>query len=212
MAKSDDSGEEVGAGAMWNFDFNIGQHARRRRSWQLCLHLWRAGQGANALPQTSCGAPSKATLLVIGGVRSDGSGNGAPMAQTSTCGRNNTMFMKTLKTNVWSDESLENALNAITNEGLSLREASRVFGIPTSSIQDHLYGRTTSRQRGIMPTSKAHEEKQFVDYVFKMQDLGHRLTPIELRLKVAIATQTRAILWSAFGVLRKGWLCRFYNR
>ena len=45
-----------------------------------------------------------------------------------------------------------------------------------------------------------------------MQDLGHLLIPLELCLKVAIATQTRETPWSAFGVPRKGWLCRFCNR
>ena len=57
-----------------------------------------------------------------------------------------------------------------------------------------------------------HEEKKIVDYVFKMQDCGHPLTAAELRLKVAIATQTRSTPWSARGVPGKGWLRRFRSR
>ena len=74
--------------------------------------------------------------------------------------QNNIRGLKTLKICAWSDESLENPLNAIIDEGMSLREASRVIGIPSSSIRDHLYGRTISRQRSTKPTLKAHEEKK----------------------------------------------------
>ena len=95
---------------------------------------------------------------------------------------------------------------------MGLREASRVFGILASSIRDHLYGRITSRQRGTMSTLKAHEEKKIVDYVFKMQDLGHPLIPVELCLKVATPIQTRTTPWRALGVPGKEWLCRFQSR
>ena len=96
------------------------------------------------------------------------------------------------KTETWIDLPLENALNSITNDSMSFREASKLYGIPTNSIRDHLYGRTTSRQKGIRPVMTPHEEKKIVYYVFKMQDRGHPLTAVELRLKVATATQTRS--------------------
>ena len=51
-----------------------------------------------------------------------------------------------------------------------------------------------------------------MDYVFKMQELGHPLTPLELRLKVATATQTRETPWSASGLPGTGWLHRFCSR
>ena len=95
---------------------------------------------------------------------------------------------------------------------MKIRVASRLFGIPTTSIRDHLYGKTRTKQRGAKPTLKAHEEKKLVDYVFKMQDLGHLLTTIELLLKVALATQTRSTPWSANGALGKCWLRRFQHR
>ena len=49
------------------------------------------------------------------------------------------------KTGMWTDAALENALNSITDDGMTIRQASKLYGIPTSSIRDHLYGRTTSR-------------------------------------------------------------------
>ena len=55
---------------------------------------------------------------------------------------------------------------------------------------------------------RADEEKKLVDYIFKMQDLGHPLTVAELRLKVALAPQTRATPWSVTRLLGKDWLRR----
>ena len=56
---------------------------------------------------------------------------------------------------------------------------------------------------------RANEEQKLIDYMFKMQDLGHVLTVAELRLKVALATQTRATLWTTTGLLCKGLFRRF---
>ena len=128
----------------------------------------------------------------------------APPAQRPKGGVNSSRDVHKKKTSVWSDRSLENALNSIINDGMSFREASKVYGIPTTSIRDHLYSRTTTRQKGIRSVLAAHEKKKIIDYVFKMQDLGHPLTPVELRLKVAVAIQTRFIPWNASGVPSKG--------
>ena len=112
----------------------------------------------------------------------------------------------------WTDSALEQAMNSITDDGMSLRQASRVYGISTSSIRDHLFGKTTSRQKVIKTVLAPHEEIKIVDYVFQMQDLGHPLNVVELCLKVATATQTRSTPWSASGVPGKGWLRRFCSR
>ena len=103
-------------------------------------------------------------------------------------------------------------MDTITDEGMKLKMAAKIFGIPNSSLRDHLYEKTTCRQRGTKSMLKRQEEKKIVDYVFKMQELGHSLTPLELRLKVATATQTRETPWSASGLPGTGWLRRFYSR
>ena len=112
----------------------------------------------------------------------------------------------------WSTESLQAAMDAVTDNGMSLRQADRVFGVPSTSIRDHLYSTTRRWQRGIPPTLNSHEEKKIVDYVFKMQQLGHPLTPMQLRFKVAVATQGRSTPWSGSGVPGKRWLRRFRHR
>ena len=80
------------------------------------------------------------------------------------------------KNRMWSNKTLEKAMNAMIDDGMNLRVASRVYTIPTNSFRDHLYGKTRTKQKDNKQTLKADEEKNLVDYVFKMQDLGHPLT------------------------------------
>jgi hypothetical protein len=112
----------------------------------------------------------------------------------------------------WTNASLEQALDAITEHGMKVRIVARHFGIPTTSLKNHLYGRVISRERGSQLVLKREEEKKLVQYLFKMQDLGHPLTSGQLRLKVVLATQTRETLWSAAGVPGKSWLRSFKQR
>ena len=170
-----------------------------------------AGEGNRRGPGLGHGKGDAA----LGGATVCGNGGGtsaeSPEAQTCSAsqgGRNT----QRKKTGIWTDLSLENALNSITNDGMSIREASKLYGIPSSSIRDHLYGIRTSRQKDIRPVLTPHDEKKIVDYIFKMQDRGHPLTAAELCLKVATTTETRSTPWSARGVPGKGWLRRFWSR
>ena len=110
------------------------------------------------------------------------------------------------------DEALQKAMDAVTDHSMKVKTATRAFGIPGSSLRDHLYEKTTSGQRGNLLTLKSNEKKKLLDYIFKIQDLGHPLIPVELHLKVALATQTKEMPWSATGVFGKGWLKRFRLR
>jgi len=112
----------------------------------------------------------------------------------------------------WTDEQLEKALSAITDDGLKIREAARVFNIPATSLRNHLWGTTNGRHRGICPTLKHDEELKLVDFIFKMQEIGYPLTPTDLRVKVAQATQARQTPWSATGLPGSGWLRSFRRR
>jgi hypothetical protein len=103
-------------------------------------------------------------------------------------------------------------MDTITDQGMKVRVASRHFGIPQTSLRNHLYGRVISRERGSQSVLKKEEEKKLMHYFFKMQDLGHPLTSGQLRLKVAQATQTRETPWSAAGVPGKSWLRSFKHR
>jgi hypothetical protein len=116
------------------------------------------------------------------------------------------------KTGNWTDATLKQAMDAITDQGMKVRAAARTFGIPTTSLRDHLYGKVMGRKRGTKTVLSHEEEGKLLDYCFKMQDLGHPLTSGQLRLKVAMATQTRETPWSASGVPGKSWLRSFKLR
>ena len=109
----------------------------------------------------------------------------------------------TYKNSNWSDKSLQNAMKAVTDDGMPLREVDRLFGVSTTSLRDHLYNKTREKHKGIKPTLKSHEEEKLVDYVFKKQELGHLLTPVQLRLKVVVATQKNPHLGVDLGSLVK---------
>ena len=118
--------------------------------------LWSGGPGAQSGARFGAVDSDKRWLglghsggdTALGGVAVCGNGRGtraeSPEAQTCSAsqgGRNT----QRKKTGTWTYLSLENALNSITDDGMSIREASKLYGIPSSSIRDHLYGRTTSR-------------------------------------------------------------------
>ena len=112
----------------------------------------------------------------------------------------------------WTSAQLQQALDAIIDEDMKIRTASRKFGIPPTSLRDHLFGTILGRKRGPKTVLNESEEKKLVNYCFKMQELGHHLTPLQLKLKVAQTTQTRDTPWSDIGVPRKSWLKSFRQR
>jgi hypothetical protein len=120
---------------------------------------------------------------------------------------------QTLKRNEnWTSATLHQAMDAIRDHGIKVRTASHSFGIPATTLRNHLYGRSLSRQRWQQSVLKQDKEIKLVQYLFKMQDLGHPLIVGQLRLKVALATQTRDTPWSTIGVSGKSWLRHFRLR
>ena len=63
------------------------------------------------------------------------------------------------KNGKWFDETLGKAMNVVTDHGMKLRVALRVYEIPTNSFKDQLYGKTRTKKRGNKPTLKPDEKK-----------------------------------------------------
>ncbi len=68
-----------------------------------------------------------------------------PNSKKVPCSRTRRNLPK--KTGNWTNAQLKAALDAITDDGMKVRVASRTFGIPPSSIRNHLYGRVQRRKR-----------------------------------------------------------------
>jgi hypothetical protein len=90
----------------------------------------------------------------------------------------------------WSDSTLESAKNVVDIGG-QIRTVAKLYGIPTSSLADHVNGRTLTRKRGRESVLSAAEEAQLVDYVLKMVELGHPISLGQLKVKVAELVQFR---------------------
>ena len=105
---------------------------------------------------------------------------------------------------MWSDDQLKATMDAVDG-GSSMREASRKFHVPYSSLREWCYGMCSSCKRGPPPVLNAEEEQLIVNYLVSMCELGYGLTPSALRLKVYEISQGR---WTAFrnGILGKGWM------
>ncbi len=58
----------------------------------------------------------------------------------------------------WTNEALEEAMDAIENGKTSLKKASRHWNIPLTSLFDHLYGKTSSRKPGPIGTLTIEED------------------------------------------------------
>jgi hypothetical protein len=111
---------------------------------------------------------------------------------------------------VWTKEDLERAISAIDNR-VPMLTTTKNANIPLSTFRSHLYGKTVSRKRGPETVLTMDEENQIKNYVLQMQELGHPLSLLQLRLLVARITQTR---YTPFrdGIPGKGWMKWFCRR
>jgi hypothetical protein len=110
----------------------------------------------------------------------------------------------------WSNAALREAIEAV-EDGIPIRTAGRVYGIPATSLRDHLFGRTLTQKRGRQGVLTVQEEAELEEYLLKMQDLGYPLTIGQLRLKVAEIVQTRPNPFT-HGIPGIGWLHWFRRR
>lgn len=118
--------------------------------------------------------------------------------------------LRRLKNGNWTAESLRHAIGDI-DDGVPIRAASRMHGIPASSLRDHLMGRTVGRHRGRPGVLSFEEEELLVQWISKMQDIGHPVSITQCRLKVAEITQFRATPFQN-GVPGQSWVKWFKRR
>ena len=80
------------------------------------------------------------------------------------------------KTGNWTNASLKVAIDAVTDQGMKVRCAAHTFGIPPTSLRNHLFGKVVGRKRETKTVLSQEEEEKLIEYCFKMQDVGHPLT------------------------------------
>ena len=78
------------------------------------------------------------------------------------------MMLRYKRSRNWTDKTLQKAMDAVTDADMKVKATARAFGIPATSLRDHLYRKTTSKQRGNLSILKPNKEKKLVEYIFKM--------------------------------------------
>ena len=136
-----------------------------------------------------------------------------PRVQSGTC--SNRSQRKTSKKTEgpqgqWTDAELQLAMDAVES-GAFIGAASRFYGIPKTSLSDHVNGRCRGRKRGPQPVLNQEEVDALETYMREMAEYGHPLTTEQLKLKVALLTQERPTPFTN-GVLGNSWLMWFRNR
>ena len=72
------------------------------------------------------------------------------------------------KTRNWTDATLKAAIDAIIDQWMKVRCVARTFGIPPTSLRDHLFGTVVGRKTGTKTTLNQEEEEKLIEYCFKM--------------------------------------------
>jgi hypothetical protein len=70
--------------------------------------------------------------------------------------------VKLRKNGKWTDEDLNAAMLAI-DDGAPIKTVARLYGIPTTSLRHHVFGKTLSRKRGKSGVLSSEEENELVN-------------------------------------------------
>jgi hypothetical protein len=83
----------------------------------------------------------------------------------------------------WNDQSLKKTIRAVDN-GAKIFVATHMFGIPMSSLTNHLDGKIKSHRYGKEGTLFVEEDKQLVNnWVLDMQNMGLSISLQQLKHK-----------------------------
>ncbi|CAG2184851.1 unnamed protein product [Mytilus edulis] len=81
----------------------------------------------------------------------------------------------------YNDTTLEMVVQLVKDGGISMRKAALAYGIPRSTIQDKVNGRTEIAARsGPKPVLSTTEESRIVEWCIEMAKIGYPRTRFEL--------------------------------
>ena len=95
---------------------------------------------------------------------------------------------RVLKIGNWSNMQLKAAI-ATVERGCHVQTTILDYDVPRSTLRSHVMGLTLSRKRGRKPVLSTIEEEKLVQYIYGMARYGHPFNLIELKIKLAKATQ-----------------------
>ena len=79
---------------------------------------------------------------------------------------------------LWSDESMQSAVDSILHDNIGLREAARLYNIPVETLRRHVNGSVEVGARPGPATILTDEEEEdmLVKNLVEMADMGYGLT------------------------------------
>ena len=115
--------------------------------------------------------------------------------------------------NAWTDVQLKAAKEAVQSGELSIRKAGEKFGIPKSTLQDHVKGTSTKRYGGPHTVLTPIEEKEIATICVVMQERGFPLTRdfVSVTVRDYLRDQGRANPFTN-GIPGYDWWSRFLRR
>lgn len=109
----------------------------------------------------------------------------------------------------WDDVSMVKALKAVEEEGMSVRHASELFGVPKSTLYDRVSGRV---QHGAHPGPSAYltkeEEDELARFLLRCADIGYPHTISQILAIVQQAIDMKGLKRT----VTKGWWQKFSER
>jgi hypothetical protein len=76
----------------------------------------------------------------------------------------------------WTEELMQTTILSIKLGQRSIRNASKFFSIPASSIRDWMSGKTKTKRQGHDPYLTEVEERELKTWCFKMQEMSFSIT------------------------------------
>ena len=94
----------------------------------------------------------------------------------------------------WTEISMREAMNAVSEQGMSVAKASHVYGIPRTTLNDHILGKVLPGAKSGAPTIlSASEEQDLVEFLLHAAKMGYAKTRKEVLNIASAMMQKRGI-------------------
>lgn len=85
-----------------------------------------------------------------------------------------------IKRRMWDVADMEEALAAVRRREMSIRQASRTFSVPLTTLSDRVAGRVTRETPGPDPVLTKAEENRLAMWILSMNSIGHGPTRVQV--------------------------------
>ena len=116
--------------------------------------------------------------------------------------------------NKWTHHQLFEAVEKVRKKELSLRSAAATYGIPRSTLSDHLRGVSSKRYGGCSTVLTREEEREIVVTCQVLSEMGFPLTKdyVEVVVRDYLKNESRSSVFGSSGLPGRSWWEGFLSR